>query len=321
METTTLIPEDPRNAVKFYLALPCSILEARDNNTLSFRLPANKAFPLNLRPIIKKIKRVFSYEKSDIVGRAGQTIVCQGLSCIGYASPNPITYTMKPLYPPFSRFLAELKPKIGFVMYVPIMMTTMPPSTTSRPPIFDNIAIFSITYNSFSRFNTPESFTRLYNSVVENQQYLMLINQPQYAEHNMATLQMLQKKNKIPASPSLTMRPQKQQQPKPQQQQQQQKPKQTIERYENEEDITLEDVSVPVTEEDSTEDETMVVFATLEPEFEETGLLQEETTNEDKNKKIWMGVAGVVVVALFLKWYFSGGKKPKGRKKKTQQQQ
>lgn len=214
-QTTTFVP---MNKVKFYLPVSCSLLEPRaDNLYLSFKLPVNVAFPSNLEPIISQVKRVVSFEKSNITGTSSDsTIVCQGQSCIGMVSDTEkITYTMKPLYPPTSSFLSEYKPKFGFVKYISTTMsTTNPPlkyrstsqpSQTISPFLNTDVAIFSITYEDVYTFNTTEIFTRLYNSIVQNQNIFFMIDDKKYAEHNMAMLQKVQKKNKIPSNSSLPM--------------------------------------------------------------------------------------------------------------------
>lgn len=289
----------PKNAVKFYLALPCSLLEIREKNTISFRIPANKAFPRSLKPIMRKTKRVVSFEKSNIVGKYDTTIVCGGTGCIGYTSTNPITYTMDPLYPPRSKLVKDEKPKIGFVAYVPTMMTTRPPEEfpLSPQPLSNNdFAIFSVTYNNFLKFKTTESYTELYNLVMENQHYLIMINEPLYAQHNLATLNMIQKMNKIPKTTSLTLRPQsssKQQQSSSKQQQQK-----VVERFEVEEDVEMEGIDVSTTEEDSTEEETGIL-ATLGPEEEEEEILSSKTSGGSKNKMpLWL--IGLIVVLAFI---------------------
>lgn len=276
----------PKNTVKFYLALPCSLLEPRENNSISFRIPANKLFPRTLRPIIRKTKRVFSFEKSNIVGTSGTTttIVCQGTGCMGYMDKtNSTTYTMTPLYPPRNTFVEKEKPKIGFVGYFSQLGTPPPPFITRQPN--NDFAIFSINYNNFRQFKTSESYTELFDSVMRTQNNLLMINEPLYAQHNLGALDMIQKLNKIPKTSSQTLRPQKQQQPEK---------KKVVERYE--EDVEMEDVNVPNTEDDSTEEETGAILLTLAPEED---ILSYKTSGSTPTKIPW-GLIGGIVVAVFI---------------------
>lgn len=192
---TTYTP-NPKNNVNFYLALPCNILDTRDDSyTITIKMPANSAFPSDLTDLMKEIKRVISFD--EIVGKnAAGAIVCTNKECADYVSSEQITYSIKPLYPPRSTYLYEYKPKIAFTKNVSTIMSTIPPSTPPSLLSQNDFAIFRITYD-LSDFKELTSFKKLYDSIIENQNYLVMLNEKNFIEHNLATLQRIQKTNKI----------------------------------------------------------------------------------------------------------------------------
>lgn len=226
--TTTFFPDDK---TRFYLCLPCSILEQRSDSKITFSLPAGKAFPTDLRPLMMKTKRVLTFEDSSIVGVdnpacsgtdcycqncAEPTTVCEGIGCKGYTSStdsitctgtsctptNNVSYTMWPLYPPSTSFVSEQKPKIGFIRYESSRpsSSTPPPPISSMPPMGD-YAIFSITYPDPNAFSTTETFSTLFDVVMANiGNFQRVKNGQQFVQHNMGILQRLQRRFKLDTS-------------------------------------------------------------------------------------------------------------------------
>jgi len=190
--TPTLIP---RNNINFYLALPVNLLDTReDTYTVTIKLPADTEFPTDLTDLIKETKRVISFD--EIVGKnASGTTVCTNTECAGYAATEQITYSIKPLYPPRTTYLYEYKPKIGLVKYVSTTISSVSPSSSSLLSEND-FAIFRISYD-LKDFKDFESFKKLYDSIVENQNYLVMLNEKNFIEHNLSVLQRIIKTNKI----------------------------------------------------------------------------------------------------------------------------
>lgn len=195
----------PQVLAHIYLALPCSLLETRENaKPVTLTISGGSSFPANLGSIIKQIERVISYEKSDIVGKkSDDTTVCQGVQCMGYTADESITYSMKPLYPPQNTFLSEYKPKIGLVKFLTTLMTLPPQDrmSTATPLSQNEFAIFRITYNVLL-INTSDATTKFKDSILKNGHYLRMLNETKFFEHNMAVVQKIQKMNNVSSTVS-----------------------------------------------------------------------------------------------------------------------
>jgi hypothetical protein len=198
--TTTYTPT-PKFNISFYLALPCNMLDTRsDASPVTVTLPSETVFPTDLSDLISEIKRVVSFDQ--IVGKTESgTTVCTNEECAGYSSSDKIIYSLGVFYPPRTTYLYDFKPKIALVKYVPTMLTTPPPSmnTTGQPSTIlsqNDYAIFRVTYN-MRDFSEQSNFSKLYVSVVENQHYLGMLNEIRLIEHNLGTLQVIQKVNKV----------------------------------------------------------------------------------------------------------------------------
>lgn len=198
--STTFTPT-PKFNVNFYLALPCNMLDTRsDGLPVTVTVPADTVFPTDLSELIKEIKRVVSFD--EIVGKNsdGET-VCTNEGCGGFSSSSSITYSLKVFYPPRTTYLYEYKPKIALVRYIPVMLTTRPPfMNTSNQPINvlseNDFAVFRLTYN-MRDFADQTSFMKLYASIAENQGYLAMLNESKFIEHNLGSLQLIQKVSKL----------------------------------------------------------------------------------------------------------------------------
>lgn len=189
---------NPRNNINFYLALPINLLDTReDTYTITVKLPADTEFPSDLTDLVTETKRVISFD--EIVGKTDAgTIVCTNTECAGYSAPEQIIYSIKPFYPPRTTYLYDYKPKIGLVKYVSTIMSSIPPSTVSPSSLLseNDFAIFRISYDS-KDFKDLDSFKKLYDSVVDNQNYLVMLNEKSFIEHNLGALQRIQKTNNI----------------------------------------------------------------------------------------------------------------------------
>lgn len=227
MEYTTSLP--PENMmIKFYQCFPVDTLEQREDSYIKFSLDADKKFPTNLLPVMKKTGRVLSFTKSSITGVANPacegdgcscencptpSMVCSGNECGGYTistdnitcskssctPTNNVSYTMRPLYPAVSAILSKYSPKIKFIKYISPAAGTPPPQgvmTVSSPLPNMEFAIFSIVYPTPEVFQSSDAYSELVSSVLQNK-FLEMVNEKKYAEHNVGMLQKLAKKYKL----------------------------------------------------------------------------------------------------------------------------
>jgi hypothetical protein len=297
----------PADKLKFFLFFPTTSNFTMDETAyLSFTMPAGQSFPQDLSKIMNKTERFLSFEESDIRGVETQScegancvctgcrennVVCVGEDCKGVKATTDgmscsestctltsnMYYTMFPMYPDI---LSIYKPTFKFIRYI-----SASSGGTTPPPLMTEGVIFSVSLPS-DAFKTSDAFKML-------QDVVLAYAPPNqgYVKHNTAVLQKLLKseskmdrkmlktasaetttkgktfppqvsrpKTTMPPGTTKSARPP--QTPKPK--------KSIIERYE-EEDVVMNDVVVPETEQDDPDP----IPALLEPEPDSTFLKTE----------------------------------------------